>query len=255
VRLLAAVIVLGVLAPSAAFAISHGNLDERRPLRVEDPYPVPRGEWSFEFGDGFQSTRGGESRGIFPVEVLYGPALNVQLGVGTTFATRAETFADPGRSGDLRVSGLYDFNQESTSLPALGAKLTLELPTGTSSDGVDFEAKGLATKSLGSVSFHLNLGEHWFGDSPGPERDTAYEVDFGASLPFRAPMHTRLLLVGGGSIDQSRVPGAENRVGLEAGLRWQYSPWTVFDLGAGTDVAGSGDREDFHLAVGISIGY
>ena len=51
-----------------AYAIDHKNLDEGRPLRLEDAYSIASGELAVEVGAGFALERRGPDRGGFPVE-------------------------------------------------------------------------------------------------------------------------------------------------------------------------------------------
>lgn len=131
----------------AAYAIDHKNLDEGRPLRLEDAYPIASGEWAVEAGAGFTVQRRRADRAFFPVEVLYGAYPNLQLSVGSTITTDPRELDDPTKSGDLQLSGLYNFNQETVTLPALAAKVTVNFPTGVESSGIDVELKSIATKS------------------------------------------------------------------------------------------------------------
>src|SRR5215831_12385471 len=115
--------------PASALAIDHNNLDEGRPLRIEDAYPIAYGELSAEMGVGAQKNRRNPDRAVFPLEILYGAYWNLHLGLGSTLATDPRTIDEPDKSGDLRAFALYNFNQETWRLPALAAKLSLEFPT------------------------------------------------------------------------------------------------------------------------------
>jgi hypothetical protein len=139
---------LMVTAP-AAYAIDHKNLDEGRPLRLDDAYAIASGELAVEVGAGFALERRGPDRGVFPLEVLYGAFPNLQLGLGTTLLTDPREVHEQTKSGDLRVSGLYNVNQETLTLPAFGFKLALNLPTGVGSSGVDVEVKGIRSHLSG----------------------------------------------------------------------------------------------------------
>jgi len=134
---------------SGVYAIDHSNLDEGRPVRLEDAYSIASGELAVEAGAGLTIERRGPNQGVFPVEVLYGAYPNLQLGLGTTFSTEPHEGEGQSKFGDLRLSGLYNFNQETLTLPALGIRLTLNFPTGVDSAGVDVKVKGLLTKSVG----------------------------------------------------------------------------------------------------------
>ena len=83
-------------APAIALAAGHGNLDEGRPLHFEDPYPVPRGEWSLEAGGGFRDARAGQDHAYFPIEALYGVAMNAQISVGTEFFSHPHALVTHG---------------------------------------------------------------------------------------------------------------------------------------------------------------
>jgi hypothetical protein len=58
---------LMVTAP-AAYAIDHKNLDEGRPLRLDDAYAIASGELAVEVGAGVALERRGPDRGVFPLE-------------------------------------------------------------------------------------------------------------------------------------------------------------------------------------------
>jgi hypothetical protein len=228
-------------------AIDHANLDENRPLRLEDPYPIAAGEWALEAGVGFRLQLRGSDRGVFPLEILYGALPNVQLGLGTELSTAP--------SGDLRLSGLYNFNQETLTLPAFGAKLTINLPTGVKSSGVDVELKGLATKSFDRLSIHLNAAYEFASGTARDERDGRYELALGASYPIGAPRYTRTTLVGDVFTEQSSRRGETNVVGVEAGFRHQLTPRLVLDVGIGTEFAGPDDRSGFFFTTGVPFGF
>src|SRR5882762_3002586 len=86
-----------------ADAIDHGNLDENRPVRIEDAYAIAHGEIAIEAGVGFTLQRRGANRGIFPVELLYGAFPNLQVGVGTSLSTDPHEIDDRPKSGDVRL--------------------------------------------------------------------------------------------------------------------------------------------------------
>ena len=109
---LGAGLVLSMMTNSPTSAIDHSNLDEDRPLRIEDPYPIATGELAIEFGAGLHVQRRGQTQGMFPIELLYGAVPNLQLSLGTTAFTDPQKVDEPTKSGDLRVSALYNINQE-----------------------------------------------------------------------------------------------------------------------------------------------
>ena len=255
VRTITAVLLILSAGVIPAAAIDHKNLDENRPLRLEDPYPIATGEWAIEAGAGFTLRRRGSDRGIFPVEILYGALPNLQLGIGTTLSTSPHQVEEQMKSGDLQLSGLYNFNQETLKLPAFGAKLTLNLPSGIDSSGVDVEVKGLVTKPFDRLSLHFNAAYEFLTGTERGERDGHYQLVLGASYPVAAPQYTRTTLVADIFTEQASRKGEANVLGVEAGFRHQLTSRLVFDAGAGTEFSGPSDRARFFFTTGLSFGF
>jgi hypothetical protein len=254
IRVLSSLVLLGISTPTA-YAIDHSNLDKGRPLQLEDPYPIATGEIAVEAGLGFTIERRSEDRGFFPIQVLYGAYPNSQLGIGTTLSTDPREIDEQERSGDLNLEALYNFNQETLNLPALGVKLELNLPTGVDSSGTDVSLTGLVTKSFGHLSLHVNAGYAFLsGEDPG-ERDGRYEIILGASYPIGAPHYTRLTVLGDLFTEQSVARGESNITGAEVGLRYQLTYRAVLDAGLGSEFAGPTDRSSFYLTTGLSVGF
>ena len=69
------------ISTATVYAVDHSNLDEGRPLQLEDPYPIATGEITVEAGLGFTIERRSEDRSFFPIQVLYGAYPNLQLGL------------------------------------------------------------------------------------------------------------------------------------------------------------------------------
>ena len=240
---------------ASASAIDHKNLDEGRPLRLEDAYPIAHGELAIEAGAGFTLQRRGADRGFFPVELLYGPLPNLQVGVGTTLSTDPHEIDDRPKSGDLGFSALYNVNQETLTLPALALKVGVDAPTGVDARGVGVEAKGIVTKSVERLSLHLNAGYEFITSSREDERDGRYELAIGASYPVGAPRFTRATLVADVFAEQSLRHGERATVGIEVGLRYQLTPRVVWDVGGGTEFAGPAERARFLFTTGLSFGF
>ena len=252
------VVVLAIIATAAGIgeAIDHKNLDEGRPVRLEDAYPIAHGEIAVETGAGFALLKHGpDARGFFPIEILYGALPNLQLGIGSTLFTDPHDTDDRPKSGDLRASALYNFNQETLTLPALAAKLSVTAPTGVDAHGWGVELKGIVTKSIDRLSLHLNGGYEFLTGSTRTERDGRYELALGASYPIGAPQFTRATLVGDVFADQPVTRGESTVVGIEIGLRYQLTPSIVWDAGVGTEFAGPATRSKFSFTTGLSFGF
>ena len=254
-RALIAALTVVPLAVAPAAALDHKNLDEHRPLRLEDAYAIAHGELAVEIGGGFRLARRGRDQGVFPIELLYGALANVQLGVGTTVFTDPHEVHDRPKSGDLHLSGLYNLNQETLEVPAFAAKLGVDLPTGVDAKGVGVDVKGIVTKSIERLSLHLNAGYALFTDTQRGERDGRYELALGFSYPVGAPHFTRATLVGDVFAEQAARRGESTTVGVELGLRFQLTSRVVWDVGVGTEFAGPADRSRLLFQTGFSFGF
>jgi hypothetical protein len=247
-RVLMSVLVLAVAAGDV-HAIDHTNLDEGRPLHLEDAYAIAEGEIALEVGGGFTLPRRGSNQGLFPAEILYGAYPNLQLSVGTTLTTDPRDIGDRPKSGDLQVSALYNFNQETISLPAFALKVGVDTPTGVGARGYGVELKGIVTKSIERLSLHLNAGYEFLIATSRGDRDGRYKGALGASYPIRAT------LVGDVFAEQSPRRGESTVVGVEVGVRYQLTPRMVWDVGIGTEFAGPAHRADLFMTTGFSFGF
>lgn len=243
------------LVTSAVQAIDHSNLDENRPLRIEDAYPISVGEFALEAGVGYTMERHGTDRAFFPMEVLYGAYPGLQLSLGSTLLTDPREIDGPHKSGDLRLSSLYNFNQETLSQPAFGLRGSLNVPTGVRSAGVDFELKGLVTKSFNRWSLHFNPAYEFLSGGGRDERDGRYSFTLGTSYPIGAPKYTRTTLVADVFTEQSSRKGEANVWGAEAGFRHQMTQRLVLDFGVGSEFAGPAKRSTFFVTTGISFSF
>lgn len=244
-----------ILFPVLVRAVDHNNLDEGRPIRLEDAYPIAYGELSAETGVGVQHNRQSPNRVTFPVELLYGAYWNLQLGLGSTFATDPKAIDEPEKSGDLRLSALYNFNQETLRLPALSTKLTLEFPTGVRSPGVDTILTGIMTRSFGSLRTHINAGYTFIRDANSGRRDGRYEFVLGAQYPLGRPHSFNTTLLADLFTEQSTKYGKRNPSGVEIGLRQQLAPLVVADIGVGTAFVGPAERTPLFATLGLSVGF
>jgi hypothetical protein len=254
IAMIAVLVVLGLPA-GEVYAIDHTNLDEGRPLRLEDAYAIAHREIAVEAGAGLTLQRRGPNRGLFPLEFLYGALPNLQLGIGTLLSTDPRAINDPPKSGDLRLTALYNFNQETIRLPALALKLGLETPTGVNAHGYEVEVKGIVTRSINRLSLHLNGAYEFLTASRADERDGRYRFAFGPSYPIGAPQFTRATLIADVFAEQSVRRREATVVGGEAGLRYQLTPRLVWDVGLGTEFAGPASRSNFFVTTGLSFGF
>ena len=213
------------------------------------------GELSAETGVRVQHNRKSSDRVAFPLELLYGAYWNLQLGLGATLATAPRTIDEAEKSGDLRTVALYNVNQETLHLPAFAAKLSLDVPTGVRSRGVDTALKGIMTRSFGQLRTHLNVGYEFVGEAGGGERNGRYEDVVGAQYPVGYPRVFNTTVLADIFTQQSAHTGDANPTGIELGLRQQVAPLTVLDMGVETEFTGPAERTPFFATIGVSVGF
>lgn len=238
-----------------AIALDHGNLDEGRPLLVQDAYPVSQGELVIETGAGFASQKRTSDHWFFPIQFVYGILPNTQLEVGTMFFTDPHDIDEPGKSGDMGISILYNFNQETVTLPAFALKGSLQFPTGVDSSGIESEITGIVTKSLGRLTLNFNAGYQWIGGHDPDQRNGVYKFVFGGGYPVGAPMYTRTIILADVYLQQSSLRGEKETLGAEIGFRLQLRERLVLDFGFGSELSGPSDRASFFVTAGFSVGF
>jgi hypothetical protein len=246
-------LLLAVSGP--ALAIDHKNLDEGRPTRLDDAYSIASGEIEVETGVGVAVGRRGAARGALPIEILFGALPNLQLGLGSTLTTDPRGVEGPDKSGNLRLGALYNFNQETLTVPAFGVRLDVGLPTGVAAHSVTVKAKGIVTRSIERLSLHFNAAYEFVTEPRREERPGHYELVVGASYPLGAPKYTRATIIADLFTEQGIHRGEENTVGVEVGLRYQLSTRWVWDAGVATHFAGPRDRDRFVFTTGVSFGF
>jgi hypothetical protein len=243
------------ITAAPTWAVDHNNLDEGRPLQVEDAYPIAYGELSAETGVRVSYNRHGNDRVAFPMELLYGAYWNLHLGLGSTLFTSPQTIDDPEKSGDLRLLGLYNLNQETLRIPALAVKLTLDFPSGIRSRGVDTELKGILTRTVGHGRVHFNAGYQFIGNARDAERDGRYEVLLGVQYPWGYPRSFTTTVLADVFTHQATRFNETNNSGVEIGMRRQIAPAIILDVGIGTEFIGPSERDLFFATVGVSFGF
>lgn len=227
--------------------IDYRNLDAGRPTRVEDAYPVERHAFEFAFPYALEREAGGEWTHVVPLELEYGVALNSQIGLGLPLARVAGT--QWGLAG-VHLFGLYNFNSESPVLPAVSLRLDASLPAGSlGGDDVRGGVAAIVTRSFGRARVHLN-GALGFGPQGAPAAvEPLGRWWIGAAADYTLFRQSVLLLVEA-HVDQMTRAAPAERIG-SLGLRWQWRPTVVLDLGVARRLPG-GAGPDFAVTVGIN---
>ncbi|MGQ0794425.1 MAG: transporter [Deltaproteobacteria bacterium] len=240
-----------VLSGGVARAVDHSNLDEGRPLRLDDAYSISHRELEIEAGVGFSLNRASDGGFFIPIEFLWGAYPNLQVEAGAEYSI--ESGGAGAEFGDITLGALYNFNQETLAIPAFGLRIEGNIPTGDDSSGAGFKVKGIMTKSVGRLGVHTNIAYEYLNGNRDAERDSRFELLLGGSYPIGAPGFTRLTILGDVFGDISAQRADASVAGGEVGIRYQLSQRAVFDLGGGSEVIGARERARFYITAGISV--
>lgn len=242
----AALLVLGVTSPLAA-QIDYRNLDDHRPTRVEDAYPAERYALELIAPYSLERERGGRWLHAVDLEAEYGGVLNAQIGVAVPVA--GATGEGWGLSG-LRVFMLYNFNTEGPLLPAMSLRADVQLPVGSlADDHVRVTGKGILTRSWGRQRVHLNAGYSLGEDTAPAAVDHADLWWVGAALDHT--LYRQSVLAVGEVFVEQTSRGVPVEVNATLGLRWQWRPTTVLDLGVGRGLR-PGVGPELSLTIGLT---
>jgi hypothetical protein len=240
---------LTVLPGPLVAQLDYRNLDDDRPVSIEDAYPLER--HAFELLTSWRYVRHPARSGVhlFVPELEYGILPNAHVGVKLPLAgVHALGRWDWGISG-LRVFGLYNFNTESPWLPALSLRVDGVFPVGElAGDRTRVSFKGIATRSFGRGRVHLNGGMSVGEQDRLAAAEGAWDWYAGAAADHSFIRSSTLFVAELYAVKASESHPVE--VNAAAGVRYQWTPYTVLDLGVARRLRREGP--DFELTFGIS---
>lgn len=231
--LVAAALVFGTGSDQAR-AGDHTNLEDNIPTELEDAYPTPYLGKEVQLATRYDRTADHRDLFFFEPRFEYGlaPNLQVQVGVPFNYGSAAPRQAEGRGIGNVTLSALYNFNQESLFLPAFAVSGRLELPTADQARGVDTTLGIVLTKTLGGASFmpRLHFNAYWLHNAgaASDERDDGYRLIAGYSMRIGADTVGIVDYVHEYEVSERRVSNL-----LEAGLRRQVTPRLVLSVGGG----------------------
>lgn len=231
------------------FAADHRNLEENHPTRIEDAYPIAYRSFELQTRGGYERNgEFGKDVGMAEFELKWGAFKNGHLVFGLPLQFGNEV--EPDQNGDVVLEGLYNFNVETQTLPAMSLKTEFSIPGGNDSQGLGFEFMGIATKGWGKNRFHLNAGYHRNSGAASDERTHLYRL----GVAFDRPINLDHLFVSDFFIDQSAIKGDEPIYSFLVGIRKQINPWSVLNLGVGHGF-GSREAPDLILSLGFQLNF
>jgi hypothetical protein len=237
-------------ARSLVAQTDYRNLDEGRPTQVEDAVPVERYAFEFLMSYALEREPGGGIVHAFVPELEYGIVGNGELGLTAPIGLLDEGgIMRAGLSG-LRAFALYNFNTESAAAPALALRVDLRLPAGAFAAGATrVTLKGIATRSWGRQRIHVN-GAYTLGPDASPALvEPAGRWWWGAALDRTLFRQSVLLLAA--VYARSAARAAPTEVTGSLGVRWQWRPTAVIDIGLARGLV-RGRGPDYAFTVGIA---
>lgn len=239
---------LGMAGPLWA-QIDYRNLDDERPLFTEDAYPIERHAFELLVPYRFEAEADGEQVHASVLELGYGVVDNAQLGVHVPFAVLDNVAGSEFGLAGIQPFLLYNFNTEGRWLPALALRGDVSLPVGPlGGEGTRFTLRAIATRSWGRTRLHLNALRS-FGPEEGlsvaePARRWTYSAAVDRTVLRRS------LLLAGEVVAARAVAGAPVEVNAGLGVRWQWMPTVVLDVGINRRLRDVGP--DLGLTIGFS---
>lgn len=247
--------IIASLSPHVAAAqIDYRNLDDDRPTRVEDAYPVERHAFELLLPHSVTRLAGGAALHASVFELTWGVLRDAQIGLKAPVAS----IDTPGPGGGvlglsgLRAFALYNFNTEAPWLPALALRGDLHLPVGAlGGDQARGEIKAIATRSFGLTRIHVNAAAGIGAEGTGPAVEGAPRWWAGAAVDRTLFRQSVLLVAELYALRDAR--GAPLEVTTSIGARWQFSPTVVFDAGITRRLRDTGP--DFGVTAGLSYAF
>ncbi len=245
----ALVAAMAVAAPAGA-QIDYRNLDDDRPVRIEDAYSAERYAFEFLLPYSVERERGGGTVHASLLELEYGIVRNGHVGFKAPLAVRRVAGTTETGLAGLRVFGLYNFNTESGLLPALSLRTDVTLPVGPlGSTETGVAVKAILTRSWGRSRAHVNAVYRFGPDGVPAAVEAADRWWYGAAVD-RTLFRQSLLFIGEAYVRRI-ADGAPVEVNASLGLRWQWRPTAVLDIGVSRRLRND-LGPDYAVTVGIS---
>src|SRR6267143_792973 len=179
-----AILVLIGLGARPATAIDHKNLDEGRPLRLDDAYSIATGEIAVEAGGGFTLQRRGSTRGFFAVEAKgivtkSVERLSVHLNAGYEFLTSNRDEERDGRY-KLALGASYPVGAPKFTRATIVGDVFAEQPVASREPTVVGTEVGLRYQLTSRIVWDVGVGTEF----AGPAHRSTFFMTTGFSFGF-----------------------------------------------------------------------
>lgn len=239
-------------APSGAAAQTrYYNTDMGRPTRIEDAYAIERYSLDLYVAPLAVERRRGEYEWFAMPELAYGIVPRTQVGLGLPIASRS---APEGRRTGLagvNLSALYNFNVETRSFPAFGARASVLVPAGSlAPENVHSSLQGMATRTFDWARVHANVA-YTFGDEPTAGVDGVNLTRWTSGVAVDRTFPLRSFLVSAEAFaSQPLGDDAETQWTAGAGIRYQLTPNLSIDGGIARRL--TGDDRGWSVTFGLA---
>ena len=198
----------------------------------------------------FERERGGAWVHASLLELAYGIVRNGHLGVKAPFAAVHDAGATEWGLAGLRVFALYNFNTDSPVLPALSLRADVTLPVGALG-GTETHAalKAIVTRSWGRNRLHLNAAYRLGTDGTPAAADPPDRWWYGGALD--RTLYRQSVLLVAAAYARRAVDAAPTEVSGSIGLRWQWRPAKVLDVGVSRRLRDQ-SGPDYAVTIGVS---
>lgn len=217
-------------------------------LRSADPEEV--GEFEIKNIFGWSTSRDGDDDEFeYELEIEYGLVENHELIFSVPFEL-GEGQVDG--NGDLTLGWHWRLWQEDGWVPAFAIRNYVRVPSGFQSSGVDYELRGLFTKTLIPDSLRLHFNP--FGRSVnGDNVEDARPFRYGAALGVDYRVAPEFLLIADYMYANGEEEGQSDDHSAEFGFDWELGGPHI--LGFALDVSLDGDSDGDALGAKISYIY
>ena len=243
-------ILLTLLASSAVAQTEYFNLDPSRPLRVQDAYAIETYGWDLQLGPAYSGPSGGNSTSALDLALAWGafPRTQLELAAPLASAPAAGGGHTTGLDG-LEIGALYNFNTETSGLPALAVASHVTTPIGSlGPSSALLSVEGIATRSFSGFRVHVDaaatIGPQG-GGTGALERSRWFA---GAALDHTWPLSSVLAALEIVAL-QPLADSSALTWSAGAGARMQWTPTLVLDAGISRRFAGAGQAWSATLGV------
>ena len=232
---------------------------ETHPFDTQDANTIPKGQVDIRLGaelyddfvqpftpDNFKS----DYYKLPTMEANIGVSDNVELQVSWDCAKIDNAFQDKYGAGDPRIYTKIKFVDEKDNMPAIGMRVGFKIPSASYDDGLgtneaDVMASLLASKKIGPVEAHANVGIAILGNPlANSNQDDVMTYGLMVGYPVNEAFY-----VGAEVTGQACSTKENDRALVRVGVQYNVSDFTV-DAGLGAGLNES--TEDYRGTLGVT---